>query len=49
MKRCSRCRETKEVSAFSKNKAQKDGYQNNCKACCNVIMRNWRKKNRGLK
>lgn len=33
MKRCSKCKETKPVSAFSKNKAMRDGYGNWCKAC----------------
>lgn len=46
MKKCSRCKETKEVSAFSKDKAQKDGYQNNCKACSLQFQREWRKKNK---
>ena len=32
-KRCSNCGDTKPQNAFSKNKAMKDGYNNNCKSC----------------
>ncbi len=32
-KTCSRCRETKAVSEFSKHKSRKDGLQNNCRSC----------------
>lgn len=33
MKTCSKCKETKEYSAFQKNKSNKDGYQYQCAAC----------------
>jgi len=33
MKVCSKCREEKELTEFSKNKYNKDGYQYNCKTC----------------
>ena len=33
MKECRFCEITKELSAFSKHKSTKDGYQNKCKAC----------------
>ena len=32
-KRCSRCRETKLLDAYHKNKSRKDGLTNQCKAC----------------
>ena len=32
-KRCSHCKQNKLVEAFGKNKAMKDGYQNQCKTC----------------
>ncbi len=33
MKTCSKCREDKPSSEFFKNKAQKDGFANQCKPC----------------
>lgn len=33
LKRCSKCKETKNISEFSRNKVRKDGYQNQCKQC----------------
>lgn len=33
LKRCSTCHEHKPLTGFSKNRAQRDGYQNRCKAC----------------
>ncbi len=33
MKRCSSCREEKELEEFHKNKTSPDGYQGNCKPC----------------
>ena len=33
MKTCSKCKEEKLFSAFSRNKNRKDGYQSNCKMC----------------
>lgn len=33
MKRCIKCRESKDESHFSKCEARKDGLQNNCKEC----------------
>jgi hypothetical protein len=32
-KRCSRCKKTKPLSGFSKNRTTKDGYQTECTAC----------------
>jgi hypothetical protein len=33
---CSKCKEEKLLSEFSKNKCQKDGYNNKCKSCVKV-------------
>lgn len=33
MKKCSTCKEVKDASLFSKNKARKDGLHNQCKVC----------------
>ncbi len=33
-KKCYRCKETKSLSNFHKDKNKKDGLQGNCKACC---------------
>lgn len=33
MKKCSHCKETRPFSDFGKNRAMKDGYQNQCRAC----------------
>lgn len=46
MKTCSKCKIEKELSAFYKNKAQKDGYQNCCKLCMNSVNNNWQKRNK---
>ena len=36
-KYCSGCKETKDVSLFSRNKQKKDGYANWCKACLKAL------------
>jgi hypothetical protein len=41
VKTCSKCKEVKNFSDFSKRKATKDGFQNQCKQCLN----NWQKEN----
>jgi hypothetical protein len=33
MKRCSRCKETKSLAEFNKNRAARDGYTNECRSC----------------
>lgn len=34
IKTCSKCKESKDVSLFSRNRAMRDGYSNWCKPCC---------------
>lgn len=36
-KACSRCKNTKLIKEFGKNKSRKDGYQNECKTCRSKI------------
>ena len=36
MKKCSRCKEVKEFTAFCKQSRSKDGYQPACKVCMNI-------------
>ena len=38
-KRCSKCSQTKEVTAFTRNRAAKDGLHNQCKTCANSYVR----------
>lgn len=38
-KYCSRCKTTKSVTDFNKNKARKDGLQGTCRACDNALGR----------
>jgi len=42
MKKCSRCKETKLISEFNKQKNTKDGLS----YCCKTCRKNWRMKNR---
>jgi hypothetical protein len=35
-KLCPTCKENKELTEFGNNKSRKDGYQRECKACCNI-------------
>lgn len=41
MKRCSTCRETLPIAAFCKNRSQRDGLANNCRACHASANRKW--------
>lgn len=34
IKKCTKCRETKSVEQFSKDKSRRDGFQDQCKTCC---------------
>jgi hypothetical protein len=36
MKRCSKCKEWKEISEFGSNKSKKDGLATECKICANI-------------
>ena len=47
MKSCSTCKEQKDISNFSKNRAQKDGLANVCKPCFQVVERLSRRRNPG--
>ncbi len=45
-KKCSRCKERKQLPKFSHNKSGKDGLQSICKACCSTYHKQWLAKNR---
>ena len=45
MKRCSKCRQRKPRSEFSKDRSRKDGLQNRCKPCNRKIVKKWAKEN----
>ena len=45
MKICTKCKEEKELSEFSKSKSSKDGLQYNCKACQRQYCRQYYAKN----
>jgi hypothetical protein len=46
MKTCSTCKTTKEISQFSKNKAQTDGLANVCKSCFAIYAKKYREENK---
>ena len=43
-KYCKRCKKTKPVSEFSKDKYNKNGLRNQCRKCCSEIFSAWRKR-----
>lgn len=45
-KECSRCKEIKDISCFSKNKRNKDGVQTECKQCYSERRRQYRENNK---
>jgi hypothetical protein len=42
-KKCNKCKSTKELSEFHKNKSSKDGLTLYCKTCCNITSEKYRK------
>lgn len=46
MKKCSRCKNEKNINNFSKDKTKKDGLQSCCKLCKSEIKKNWTLKNK---
>lgn len=45
MKTCSKCKEPKEHKEFNKNRAQKDGLDNQCTLCSRKSKSKWKKEN----
>ena len=45
MKYCYRCKETKPLSAFCKNRAKKDGHADECRPCSKESKRKWKENN----
>jgi 5-methylcytosine-specific restriction endonuclease McrA len=45
MKTCSTCENSKELAEFNKNKAQKDGYNNECRFCQKIRSADYRARN----
>jgi|688.fasta_scaffold434599_1 hypothetical protein len=45
LKICSKCKETKFVLDFYKDKTRKDGYRSRCKICCNIESSDYQKLN----
>ena len=48
MKTCNKCKTTKELSEFFKNKNKKDGYSYHCKSCQKTAVRNYNKTKIGV-
>ena len=46
MKKCSRCKEIKDITNFNKNRFNKDGLHYYCKFCQNICNKLWRDKNK---
>ena len=46
MKRCTKCKEEKERTEFSKRSEAKDGHNTRCKACVKLHHQKWYAKNR---
>lgn len=47
MRTCNKCKESKELLEFFKNKTKKDGYQTQCKTCCKEYHKAWRNTPKG--
>ena len=48
VKTCSKCKEIKSITDFSKNKTKSDGLQNICKLCESILRNNYRNNNRKI-
>jgi hypothetical protein len=46
MKHCNKCKQTKPVTDFHKDRARSDGFQIHCKICKNAVLKSWRSPNR---
>ena len=46
MKTCTKCKQTKDLSGFTKRKSKKDGLDLWCKSCCSVSNKAYRTKNK---
>jgi len=46
MKHCNKCKQTKPLTEFHKDKARSDGFQIHCKVCKNAVLKNWRSPHR---
>jgi hypothetical protein len=46
MKKCSTCKENKDLVEFNKNKAKKDGYNTICRSCSNIRSKKYYGENR---
>mgnify|MGYP003153305210 FL=1 len=44
-KACCRCKETKDISMFYRDKNRKDGRRYNCKVCSEISTKKWRDNN----
>ena len=45
IKQCTKCKSTKDISMFYRNKYRTDGRQSHCKVCHNQVTTKWRKDN----
>tara|TARA_R100001530_G_C4209455_1_gene126989 strand:+ start:168 stop:545 length:378 start_codon:yes stop_codon:yes gene_type:complete len=45
IKQCTKCKSTKDISMFYRNKYRTDGRQSHCKVCHNEVTTKWRKDN----
>jgi hypothetical protein len=45
IKQCTKCKSTKDISMFYRNKYRADGRQSHCKVCHNQVTTKWRKDN----
>lgn len=46
MKRCSKCKESKELSEFSRDRTKSDGYYSSCKICLHKVNQAYRDKSK---